>query len=134
MGTPSGWDMLETCPVADEALWLRHAEAFAAAFVAPARRERWKELLTRRPRRIDVNSQKLYSALDRRVCHPVSDLPPAVRGEGLYYGFFGSPRVVPASKVAAAALGGDAIFSLVPGELAVYFFHEGEVWLCQSQR
>jgi hypothetical protein len=31
-----------------------------------------------------------------------------------------------------AAGGGDAIFSLVPGELAVYFFHEGEVWLCRA--
>jgi hypothetical protein len=31
-------------------------------------------------------------------------------------------------------VGGDAIFSLVPGALAVYFFHEGEVWLRQSQQ
>lgn len=62
----------------------------------------------------------------------MDELPATVRGSGLFYGFFDSPRVVPAASVAVAAGGGDAIFSLVPGELAVYFFHEGEVWLCQA--
>ena len=30
--------------------------------------------------------------------------------------------------------GGDALFSLVPGELVLYFFHENEVWLCEAGR
>jgi hypothetical protein len=134
MGAQSGWDLLAACPVADEAEWVRHAEGFAVAFVVPARRERWRELLARRPRRIGEDSHKLHSDLDRRVCRPAPALPATVRGDGLFYGFFDSPRVVPAAQVAAAAGGGDAIFSLVPGELAVYFFHEGEVWLCQAAR
>ena len=32
------------------------------------------------------------------------------------------------------AWGEDAIFSLVPGELAVYFFHHDEMWLCRAQK
>jgi hypothetical protein len=134
MESPSGWELLGACPVADEAAWVRHAEAFAAAFVAPAHRERWRELLVRRPRRVRRNAHKLYNTLDRRVCRPVSELPAAVRGDGLFYGFFDRPRVVPADLAAAAAGGGDAVFSLVPGGLAVYFFHEGEVWLCRAPR
>jgi len=131
---PNRWDVLEACPVADEALWLRHAEEFAAAFVAPAKRERWRELLTRLPRRIGANSHKLHSDLDRRVCRLVAELPAAVRGDGLFYAFADRPRVVPAADALLVAGGGDAIFSLVPGELAVYFFHEGEVWLCRTAR
>jgi hypothetical protein len=125
--------VLESCPAADEALWLRHAEGFAAAFVVPAKRERWRELLTRRPRRIGENSHKLHADLDRRTCRLAGEAPPAgLRGEGLFYGFGDGPRVVPADLAAAAAGGRDAIFSLVPGELALYFFHEGEVWVCRS--
>ena len=62
----------------------------------------------------------------------MAQLPAAVRGAGLFYDFSDAPRVVPAAGDAVAAGGGDAIFSLVPGTLAVYFFHEGETWLCQA--
>ena len=132
MDAPGWWEVLEACPVADEAAWFRHAAGFVTAFVASAKRERWGELLARRPRQIGRNSHKLHSALDRRSCRRVAELPPTIRGFGLFYGFFDAPRVVPAESAAAAAWGRDAIFSLVPGELAVYFFHEGEVWLCHS--
>lgn len=132
MNEPGAWAILEACPAADEADWLRHAAGFAAAFVSPARRERWAELLARRPRRIGRDSHKLHAHLDRRVCRPVSDWPAGLRGDGVFYGFYESPRVVPATQAEAAAGGGDAIFSLVPGRLAVYLFHESERWLCGS--
>lgn len=134
MNTPGWWEVLEACPVADEATWLRHAAGFVAAFVAPDRRDRWAELLARRPRRTDRNAHKLHSALDRRLCRRVAALPPSIRGLGLFYRFFDAPRVVPAEDAESAAGGGDAIFSVIPGELAVFYFHEGELWLCQSPR
>src|SRR5262245_31142914 len=121
---PNPQDFLETCPAAEDADWLRHATAFARAFVVPAKQDRWTELLTRRPRRIGRNSDKLHSDLDRTRCQLVTALPAAVRGTGLFYGFFDVPRIVPATSAAVAAGGGDAIFSVVPGVLAVYFFHE----------
>jgi hypothetical protein len=126
------WDVLTACQIADEPAWLQHVVGFVTAFVIPAKRQRWSEMLTRRPRRIGRDSHKLHSALDRRCCRVVTELPVAVRGEGLFYGFFDAPRVLLAEHAAVAAGCGDAIFSLVPGKLAVYFFHEGEVWLCQS--
>lgn len=126
------WEVLESCPVADEADWLQHAAGFVAAFVVPAKRERWAELLARRPRRILANAHKLYDALDPRTCRRVAELPAVVRGAGLFYDFHDAPRVVPAEIAAVVAGGGDAIYSLAPGKLAVYFFHEGEVWLCRA--
>jgi hypothetical protein len=129
---PRGGALLDACPAADETEWLRLASAFTRAFVSPERRERWAELLVRRPRQIGRDSHKLHNHLDRRVCRPTSDWPNGLRGDGLFYGFFDVPRIVPASRAFAAAGGGDAIFSLVPGELAVYLFHEGETWLCRS--
>ncbi len=132
MEEPSKWQLLEACPVADEADWLRHVAGFAAAFIAPAKRERWVEMLVRRPRRIGRNSHKLHSDLDRRTCRRVTELPEVVRGDGLFYQFFDVPRVVPAAGAALAAGRSDAIFSLIPGKLGIYFFHEDEIWLCQT--
>jgi hypothetical protein len=68
MDTPSLWDLLQTCLVADEATWLRHVEGFVAAFIASAKKERWLDQLTRRPRKLARQSYKIHSALDRRVC------------------------------------------------------------------
>ena len=129
---PNPYQILEACPVADDADWLLHAAGFAQSFVVPEKRERWTELLTRRPRRIGRDSHKLHSDLDRARCRIVTSLPPAVRGAGLFYGFFDVPRIVPATSAAVVAMGGDAIFSLIPSVLAVYFFHEEEIWLCEK--
>jgi hypothetical protein len=132
VAAPDRWNVLASFPVADESDWLSHAANFAAAFVAPAKRERWAELLARRPRRVHQNSHKLHSDLDRRTCRSVAELPAVVCGGGLFYAFADVPRVVPVERAALVADGLDAVYSLVPGKLAVYFFHEGEVWLCRA--
>jgi hypothetical protein len=132
MNKPGPWDELESCPTADEELWQKHVEGFVTAFIVPAKRERWLELLTRRPRRIGRDSHKMHSDLDRRTCCKFgSVVPPALKGDGLFYGFHDVPRVV-SVELAAQLTWSDAILSLVPGKLALYFFHEGEVWLCQA--
>ena len=131
--TVQDWrDMLESYPAADEADWLRHATAFVAAFVTPAKRERWLWLLTTRPRRVGRDSHKMHADLDRRTCRSVSCLADEALRPGLYYRFADVPRVLPGGAVALADGAGDAIFSVVPGELAVYFFHERERWLCRA--
>lgn len=134
MTTPNKWEVLETCTPAAEENWQRHAFGFVSSFIVPAKRDRWLDLLTRRPKQIRRNSHKLHSALDRRFCRCEAE---AVvidwKGEGLFYDFFDVPRVVPANVAEIVANGTDAIFSLIPGELAVYFFHESEVWLCRAK-
>jgi hypothetical protein len=98
---PSWWDVLDSCPDADETDWVRHASAFVTAFVTPVKRDRWNWLLTSRPRRVGRDSHKLHSDLDCRTCRPVRSLPAELRGggNGLFYGFSGAPKVVPSDAV-----------------------------------
>ena len=134
MGGPDRWEVWDACPPADPADWGRHAAGFVAAFVVPAKRGRWLELLTRRPRRVGRNSHKLLGDLDRRLCASVGEEAPAgLTGDGLFFGFGDAPKVVPAGLAGVVAGGGDGLFSLVPGRLALYFFHEGEVWVCRAR-
>jgi hypothetical protein len=129
-------ELLASCPVADEALWQKHVDGFVT-FIASAKKERWHEQLTKRPRRIFQHSHKLHSDLDRRVCKNVGQWlteDMKLKGEGVYYDFYNPPRVVPVELLLNRNVLGDAIYSLIPGELAIYFFHEGEVWLCQARK
>jgi hypothetical protein len=108
-----------------------HLEAFARAFVISAKRDRWVELLTRRGKNVYANSHKLHSALDRRYCTMIADFTGLDDSlSGVYYDFF-SPPIITFLKEAAIKSSGDAIFSIHPGRLAIYFFHEDEVWLCR---
>jgi hypothetical protein len=134
MSEPSWSDVLDACPDAEETDWGHHASAFVSAFVIPAKRDRWDWLLTKGPRKVGRDSHKLHSDLDRRTCRRVTALPAEFRrgGGGLFYDFYGAPKVVLSDEVHRAIGGRDAIFSLVPGKLAVYFFHEGELWLCRA--
>ncbi|MCE9533833.1 MAG: hypothetical protein K8T89_22305 [Planctomycetes bacterium] len=133
METPSEWHVQEACPAADDAVWRKHASGFVEAFIVPTKRERWLELLTKRPHRIGRYSHKMHSDLDRRTGRRVESFSSAgLKGEGVFYAFADLPRVVRAELAARAAGGRDAIFSLVPGKVAVYFFHEDEVWVCQA--
>jgi len=111
----------------------QHLTAFVTAFVIPARRERWVELLTRRGRNAFANSSKLMGALDERHCMRVDgawELDPA--RTGVFYDFFGEPCVKTLADAVAEGSGRDAIFSLEPGRLVIYFSHEGWSWLCRK--
>lgn len=109
-----------------------HLAMFAQSFLLPDRRDRWAELLVRRRTNVSRNSHKLHSALDRKYCDRVDTLPaPAFDRMGVFYDFFDEPVVVSCSAAIKAGAGCDAVFSLDPGKLAVFFFHEGETWLCK---
>jgi hypothetical protein len=128
------WTVLPTLPVVEEADYLAHMTAFVAAFVQSQKRERWHWLLTTRPDRIGRQSHKLHADLDRRTCRLVeyrSEIL-AIKGRGVYYEFFDRPRWIDVATAAGFDFG-DAILSLVPGKRAIFFFHEYEIWLCESK-
>jgi hypothetical protein len=110
----------------------QHLATFAAAFVVPAKRSRWIELLARRGRNAFHNSSKLMDALDARYCVRVDgalglDLPRL----GVFYDFYSDPTIKTLADALAEGSNHDAIFSLEPGRLAIHFSHEGWVWLCR---
>jgi hypothetical protein len=85
------------------------------------------------PAGVGSNSHKLLGDLDPQYRQCVGEVAPAgLQGDGLFYSFYDAPRVVPAASAGLVAGSRDALFLLVPGELAVYFFHEGTVWLCRA--
>jgi hypothetical protein len=97
MDTRERWERLEACPAADEGLWAEHVAGFVAAFITPAKRERWRELLTDRPRRVGRYSHKMHTDLDRRACAKAGTELRAglVTGVGLFYHFAGGPSSCP---------------------------------------
>src|SRR5260221_231067 len=102
-----------------------HLAAFAEAFVIPARRERWQELLTRRGKNTFANSAKLAAVLDARYCSRDGDWGVDDSHSGVYYDFSGEPEVMTLAQATEKGYFRDAIFSMIPGKFALHFFHEG---------
>jgi hypothetical protein len=132
MEQSSRWDILETASLADETAWTEHFTGFVNSFVQKSRRERWLHLLLKRPKQIYSNSHKLHSHLDWSRCSRLenaSQLNP--KSKGVYYSFMDEPVILTVSDAFVVGPDNDGIFSIVPGKLAIYFFHENENILCK---
>ncbi len=110
----------------------QHLAAFAEAFVLSIRRQRWKDLLSRRTKAAFRERSKLMDHLDPRFCKRVdgafglkSDL------EGVFYDFYAEPRCICLREAQQLGEYHDAIFSAVPGKIAIHWSHEGWSWLCR---
>jgi hypothetical protein len=126
----SGTD--EICP---RDKYLEHMSAFVSAFVLRERRERWLHLLSHRPKQLFKNSSKLHNHLDRRYCAEIFSYESlAVKGTGVFADFHDSsdPLLVSAGRAMELGAGTDALFSVLPGSFAVYFFHEDSVIVCRK--
>lgn len=109
-----------------------HLAAFVKAFVIPAKRDRWQELLARRGKNTFRDSSKLMAALDARYCERVDgEWAIDAARPCVYYDFHSEPTVVTFGEAVASGSNRDAVASLEPGRLAVHFSHEGWSWLCR---
>jgi hypothetical protein len=52
--------------------------------------------------------------------------------EGVYYDFFDQPKILSLKDAFLVGENNDGIYSINPGKLAFYFYHECEIWLCKS--
>lgn len=125
---------LSTFPVVEEPDYLRHMSAFVASFVVARKRERWLYLLTQRPKKIGRDSPKLHSDLDRRTCRRFENHPELQKivPPGVFFEFGDTARWIDAATALSFPYS-DSILSIVPGRLAIFFFHECETWLCESK-
>ena len=120
------------CP--DDA-YRTHIAAFVSAFVQRERRERWLHLLTTRPKQLLKNSHKLHNHLEKSRCTESSE-PTSLDASaiGMFCDFHSDspPLLVTGQRAIEMGTGRDGIFSVVPGKLAVYFFHEDFVMECRA--
>ncbi len=116
-------------------LYLEHVERFVSSFVQKQRRERWLHLLSNRPKQLLKNSHKLHQHLDESKCTQ-RECPRIVDDSrvGVFCDFHSDSPPLRTTLFRAIELGfnDDALFFLVPGRLAIYFFHEGFVMECRS--
>lgn len=110
-----------------------HLRSFVESFVVSARKERWKELFAKRNHKLHRQSHKLHQALDRRYCQ-VDPVPHGFdwNSMGVYFDFRPEPSLRTFKDVYEewSRYWNDFVFSLIPGKLAFYFFHEGELFVC----
>ncbi|WP_235033355.1 hypothetical protein [Rubripirellula obstinata] len=109
--------------------------AFVSAFIKRERRDRWMHLFSSRPKQLFKNSHKLHEHLDKSCCtespEPTLIDPATV---GMFFEFHADypPLLVTGQRAIELGTGHDAVFSIVPGKLAAYFFHEGFVMECRA--
>jgi hypothetical protein len=134
---PPKWTPVQGELVACDAELRRlHLRAFAESFIQPHRVERWIHATIDKPTKARTCLAKFPDHRIASHCPEVSGTalwPESLTarfGDGLGLFFNGRGDGGLTSIAHAATLGGDAIFSLVPGKLAVVFFHEGWGWIC----
>ena len=126
---------MDTDPECPEDVYQTHIAAFVSAFVERERCERWLHLLTTRPKQFLKNSHKLHNHLDNSRCTESPEptlLDLAATGMFCNFHADSQPLLVTGHRAIELGTGHDAIFSVVPGKLAVYFFHEDFVMDCRS--
>ncbi len=110
-----------------------HLSKFVRSFISKNRADRWEDLLIRRPSGIFVKSSKLFDHLDFNYCSRSDAINDIVeeRTRGIYYDFFSEPVITTFKEAIEKGDCRNALFSIRPGKLAVFFFHEGWNYVCR---
>ncbi|WP_439136063.1 hypothetical protein [Pseudomaricurvus sp.] len=111
-----------------------HMESFAKAFVESSRKERWVGFLGHHKSKNYKRSAELFNHLDERFIVRNDSLEGVADFQdlGVFYDFLDEPALITFQEACAIGNNKDAIFSIIPGKLAVYFFHEGWNYVCSK--
>lgn len=131
------YETLERAKICDETTRNKHLEAFVLAFVAKNRQERWLHLFLHNSKNAYKNSHKLEGYLNYRCSLVGKDFIKAhykLGLNGVYYSFSIYRNTLLINLEEALIIGDyrNAIFSILPGKLGIYFSDEGPIWLCQK--
>ena len=120
-----------------------HLVEFGKTFINSNRLERWKHVTQVKPEKAKDELAKLISESEtkyRQTLNGSSAFPNALKkrfGNNLGVYFDGVKDACKVSALEASTLAaesyGDALFSLVPGKLAIFFFHDGDVILFEKR-
>jgi hypothetical protein len=119
-----------------------HLAEFGRAFIARNHLDRWTHVTQERPAKAKDELGKFILAIDEKfqeTLYGSDGFPNALAkrfsGEpGVYFDGIEEPCKVTAVEASTLAVErtADALFSIVPGRLAIFFFHEGDVILFQK--
>ena len=130
---PSGAPAAPTpTALVDEATWHAHIDAFISSFVVKDKRARWQHLCLEKPEKAARASHRMYNDLVWAHCSKIEDASAIARRypRGVYYDFAPEASWLSAEKAFAIGHGSESIFSIRQGEVAIYFWHELEEYLC----
>lgn len=110
-----------------------HMRSFAEAFVISTRKEQWVYLLSERSNNTFKKSSKLFNHLDHKYIEQNDSLAniTSTEQQGVYYNFNDEPKCMSFKEAVEKGKSHDSIFSIEPGKLVVYFFHEGWNFICK---
>jgi hypothetical protein len=131
---------VEVKPVScGEEIAKEHLIAFANSFIAKEHIARWIHITLEKPAKAYREMVKFNQYLNQSKCQLIKgpDVFPLSLakkyGPGLGVYFDGTGPAVHMSAAEAGMPERDAIFSIEPGRLAIFFFHEGWAWHCESK-
>lgn len=110
-----------------------HLRAFAEAFVLESRKEKWVDMLSERPDSIISQAAKLFNYLEHNYIEQNDALECVAADDviGVFYDFSDEPKCISFNEAVEVIKVRDAIFSITPGKLAIYFYHEGWNFVCK---
>jgi len=111
-----------------------HIRSFAETFVLPGRRDKWIRLLCERPDTILSQSSRLFNYLDHNYIEQNDSLNDVSPDDtlGVFYDFINEPECISFTEAIKKAKEHEAIFSIQPGKLAVYFLLDGWKFVCRK--
>lgn len=119
-----------------------HLEKFVKSFITKDRSERWLYYLLEKPEKImDLSMSRFYGHRNEKTTEYIKreDLPKFFgkdfdKVKGVYFDEFDRvAEFMNLSQAIEKGYGREAIFSVKAGELALFFTHEYEFFLCQNK-
>ncbi len=111
----------------------KHLIEFFKAFMPKQRNERWIHLAKKRSSRAHRDSHKLSGLLNFGLATKITNASNLGKySDGVYWDFIDNPIITTPREAFVLGDYQDGIYSLIPGKLAIFFFHEGDIWLFKS--
>ena len=127
-----------SCPPEEAA---KHLRAFAESFIAKNHIDRWIHILLEKPEKAEDYLHKFEHQLNEKYCKELGGAEsfPASLSEsykskrGVYFDGSEPPSLMTAAEAASISTEkfADAVISIVPGKLALFFHHDGWTWICE---
>ena len=70
--------------------------------------------------------------MDWGVCVLLENAFVAQNKEGIFFDFYGEPKILSSEEAFYVGTGSDALFFIEVGKKVIFFFHESETYLCKK--